>query len=395
MRNENNWLSTYLEYTKPMESPTNYHIWCGISIVASCLRRRVWVDTGFRTYPNLYVVLVGGPGRTRKTSAIIAATRLVEKLDDIQLSADSTTRASLIRTLKDAEQSVARDDGRVYTHSSLTIISKELSVFLGTGDHDLLSFLTDLYDAPTCWEYKIKNPSGHPPRTTDKIYNAWLNLLGASTPAWLVGSMPLTAIGGGFTSRVIFIVEDSIRHKNAFPFLDLKLYKNLTEDLEEISMLYGEIQITTKAKNFYENWYLTKDDNALTDPRFQGYMERKHVHLLKTALILSVCDIDNENKIKEKHISQALAFLNEIENNMTRAFGAAGRSPIAADIDTILTTIRNAGGMIEKNQLITAIAMDVHPKEIDIVADTLQRMGHIEIKFDAISNKVFYKAIKK
>lgn len=389
MRNESNWLSSYLEYTKPLESPTSYHIWSGIGVVAACLGRRVWADVGFRVYPNLYIVLVGGAGKCRKTSAITAATSLVENLTDVKLSADSITREALIRALKQSEQMMTKKDGKIYTHSSLTIISKELSVFLGTGNHDLLSLLTDLYDCSNRWEYRTKG-SG-----IDTIFNAWLNLLGASTPAWLVGSMPLTAIGGGFTSRVIFIVEDNVRHKNAFPILDKALAKRLSMDLEEMSMMVGRINMTTKAKDFFEYWYINKDDNTLTDPRFLGYMERKHVHLIKTALILCACDKEANNEMKEIHLIQALQFLDDIEKNMTRAFGAAGRSPIAADIDTILTTIRNAGGMIDKNHLISAIAMDVHPKEIDIVADTLQRMGHIEIKFDPKSGNVFYKAIKK
>lgn len=387
MRNESNWLSSYLEYTKPLESPTSYHIWSGISVVAACLRRRVWANVGFRVYPNLYIVLVGPAGKARKTTAIIAATELVEKLQDVKLSADSITREALIQALKGSEQQMPLASSKIYIHSSLTIISKELSVFLGTGNHDLLSLLTDLYDAPSRWEYRTKG-SG-----IDTIYNAWLNLLGASTPAWLVGSMPLTAIGGGFTSRVIFIVEESVRHKNAFPMLDGRLKERLSNDLEEISMLSGELEMTQTAKDFFASWYEDEKRETLTDPRFQGYMERKHIHAIKAAIILSVCDNKSDGILSEVHIAQALQFLDSIEKNMTRAFGAAGRSPIAADIDTILTAIRQAR-VIERDDLIKVIAMEVHPKEIDIVADTLSRMGHIKVKIDAVKNKVYYEAIK-
>lgn len=394
MRKNDNWLKSYLEYTKPLESPTNFHIWCGLSIVAATLRRRVWVDIGFEVYPNLYIVLVSGPGRCRKTSAITTAIKLITHLPDVKFSADATTRESLIRSLKDTEQLITCADGKIRAHSSLTVVSKELSVFLGTGNHDLLSLLTDLFDAPERWEYKTKNPTGNPPRTTDTIYNVWLNILGASTPAWLVGSMPLTAIGGGFTSRVIFIVEDNVRHKNAFPRLNKELASSLMEDLEEISMLSGEIVMTEEAINMFGDWYDKKDDK-ITDARFQGYMERKHVHLMKVATVLSVCDIKSNMTIEAYHIRQATDLLNGIEKNMVRAFGAAGRSPIAPDIDTILTAIKNSGGLIEKTQLLSVIAMDVHPKEIDIVASVLRDMGHIDISYDVIKGKTFYKLKEK
>lgn len=396
MRYEENWLDSYLKYTAPLESPTNYHIWCGLSIISTCLRRRVWTDVGFEVYPSLYVVLVGGPGRCRKSSAIKAATELIDNLPDVKCSADATTRESLIRALKDTEQNVMNvNTGKVYTHSSLTIVSKELSVFLGTGNHDLLSLLTDLYDAPSKWEYKTKNPTGNPPRTTDTIYNAWLNLLGASTPAWLVGSMPLTAIGGGFTSRVIFIVEENVRHKNTFPRLNKELGKKLEKDLEYMSMLIGEIKLTDEALDFYDKWYTSQNLDSVTDVRFSGYYERKHVHLMKASIPIAIADAGYEMTIDKVHIQRALEYLNAIEKNMTRAFGAAGRSPIAADIDQILTVIRQCGGVIEKSQLMTVIQMDVHPKELDIVCQTLQTTGQIEIQYDIVKGKTFYKAVKK
>jgi hypothetical protein len=346
-RHEDNWLKSYLDYTAPLESPTTYHIWSGISIVAGCLRRRIWADVGFDVFPNLYIVLVGPAGKCRKTSAINTATKLITAIDGI------------------------------YTHSSLTVISKELSVFLGTGNHDLLSLLTDMYDCAERWEYRTKG-SG-----IDTIHNLWLNILGASTPAWLVGSMPLTAIGGGFTSRVIFVVEDDVRHKNPFPRLDKAHRKRLSDDLGDISKLTGEIKMTKAAEDMYGEWYESLSNQTITDPRFQGYVERKHIHLVKTAIVLSVCDAQ-ANGIEDIHVKQALTFLTDIERNMVRAFGAAGRSPIAADIDTILNTIR-ASNIITKEQLIGAIAID-----------TLSKMGHIEIKFDSRNpTNPVYHAVKK
>lgn len=378
-------LESYLEYTELLESPDNYHIWCCLSLVASCLQRKVYLDMGyFNIYPNLYIVLVGPPGKCRKGISIAASTGLVADMTDVKVSADSITREALIRAIKTSEQSTERD-GKPYIHSSLTIISKELSVFLGSGNHDLLSLLTDLYDDHDRWEYRTKN-SG-----VDTIYNLWLNMLAASTPSWLVGSIPLTAIGGGFTSRVIFVVEDDVRRKNPRPSLtdkEIELKEHLKDDLERISMLNGKMILTDEAKKYYDNWYLN-NNTKIEDSRFWGYAERKHVHLLKVAMVLSACTGDTK-EITHVHIKDALGLLDIIEGNMVRAFGAAGRSPVAMDIDEILNAIKVAG-TIERAQLQRTSWVNVHPNDFTVVLNTLMEMGVIEAEYDGETKKTFYK----
>jgi len=157
MRRCKDFISSYMEYTAKSESPESYHRWCAMSIIASAVRRQVWIDMGFfRVYPNMYIVLVGPPGRCRKSVAINTATNLIQGLSDIRVSADAITREALIRAIKLSETQTEIGN-KIYMHSSITIISKELSVFLGTNNSDLLSLLTDLYDNPDMWEYRTKN----------------------------------------------------------------------------------------------------------------------------------------------------------------------------------------------------------------------------------------------
>lgn len=374
MRRCKNWLTSYLEFTELLESPTSYHIWCGLSTVAACLRRQVWVNMGyFRVYPNLFVVLVAPAGRCRKTVAIAVATSLLQDFSDVRLSADNITREALIKAVKTSEVMCVMPDKTIYMHSSLTIISKELSVFLGTGNHDLLSLLTDLFDCPDKWEYRTKG-SG-----VDSCIGIWLNMLAASTPSWLVGSIPLTAIGGGFTSRVIFVVEDDVRLKNPLPLLtdrQLRIREDLVFDLEQIQMSRGEYQLTKKAQEWFSEWYL-RDNTKINDPRFWGYSERKHIHLLKVATLISVCE-GGPNIIDEVHLAMALKLINALEPSMVDAFGAAGRSELAPDIDLILNYIIEKKA-VTKEQIYNSTWRDVDPRVLDIIIDTLKNMGKITI----------------
>ena len=362
----NNFITTYLDYTSLQESPDNFHVWSAMSTVAACLRRLVWVDMGyFKVYPNLFIVLVSPPGKCRKSVSITMATDLAKDLPDVVISADAITREALILEL-DKSSRMADIGGEPYIHSSLTIISKELSVFLGTGNTDLLSLLTDLYDSPIKWEYKTKN------KGVNTINGVWLNMLGASTPAWLVGSIPINAIGGGFTSRVIFVVEDDVRRKNALPFLtdrERQLRDELTLGLERISMIKGEFQLSSKAKSFFINWY-ERENIKIDDQRFAGYSERKHIHAVKIATVLAVCE-GSEGLIEDTHLKKAIHLLTSIEGRMIKAFGAVGRSPIAADIDEICSRVMDAGH-ITREQLMRDTRMNIHPEVFDTIITTLK-----------------------
>jgi hypothetical protein len=66
------WLESYLDYTENSESPISYHTWCGLSVIAGALQRKVYLRWGLGRviYPNVYAVLVGASGRTRKGVAI-------------------------------------------------------------------------------------------------------------------------------------------------------------------------------------------------------------------------------------------------------------------------------------------------------------------------------------
>ena len=71
-----------MEYTANTEPPKLYHLWSGITAIASALRRKCFCNWGMRgyVYPNFYVALVGPPGG-RKGTAMRLAKTFVEDLE--------------------------------------------------------------------------------------------------------------------------------------------------------------------------------------------------------------------------------------------------------------------------------------------------------------------------
>ena len=77
----------------------------------------------------MYIVLVG-PSGCRKGTAMGPGYSFLRKVG-AKLSAEATTREALIGSLELCKDTSVAPDGTSYDHSSLTIFSQELTVFLG------------------------------------------------------------------------------------------------------------------------------------------------------------------------------------------------------------------------------------------------------------------------
>ena len=133
-------LSAYLKYSAKTEPPQSYHIWTCLSVIGAALQRKVYLRWGFKTlYPNIYVVLIG-PSGCRKGTAMNIGKDLLQEINGILMASESTTREALIRDMKDGITTFTDPtDQMLKFHSSVTVFSEELSVFLGQQNIKFLS----------------------------------------------------------------------------------------------------------------------------------------------------------------------------------------------------------------------------------------------------------------
>lgn len=196
-----NWIESYMEYTENTEPPRKFRQWMALSTLASVLQRKCVLHWGTETfYPNMYIVLVGPPA-ARKGTAMRAGREFLDNLG-ISVASDESSRQKLIKTLQESGVADQDDDGSINWHSSLTIHSSELTVFLGYGARELLSMLCKWYDCEARYTYDTHA------RGKEEVPNVWVHLLGATTPGQLRASLPEDAVGSGFTSRVVFVYEE-------------------------------------------------------------------------------------------------------------------------------------------------------------------------------------------
>lgn len=389
------WLESYLDYTENSESPLSYHTWCGLSVIAGALQRRAYLKWGLGQiiYPNLYVVLIGPSGRTRKGVSLGIAKDFLKQIKTVSIAPESSSgRQAMILAMKRSFANFQDPtDGKVKFHCAITAFSEELSVFLGQGDIAYLSNLTDWYDSKDDWEYETVG------RGKDTLQGLCLNLMGGTAPDWIQSMIPPEAVGGGFTSRVIFVVEERKRKIVPEHFVtpeEQALQGVLIRDLERISKLAGEVKFTEEGKKLYTDWYIDQDTQlslgnpVIDDTRFSGYCERRATHIRKLMIICSASRGDDLT-IRAEDFVRAKGLLEAVEVNMGKTFGGFGKARNSDVTENIKNYIQHMGISTRKS-IMAKFYRDIDPMGLSVIEQTLEQMGVVKVELKpAIGDKVY------
>jgi hypothetical protein len=322
-RNLPNFVDGFLRYTEGRGSPSIYRKWTAIFLIGAVLERKAWMITAKgKWFANQYINLVG-PAGVGKSLCTSIAYNLMNDIrtpeSPIHIAPTSVTKASLIDRLDKAERRIVRlhDTPPITSFNSLTVIASELGVFLPAWDGDFMSTLTDLWDNGRYEETR---------RTRDlhiNIPNAQLNLLTATTPAYLNALLPEGAWEFGFMSRVINIYSGESAYTDIFAELDMdnSAYKVLAADLKDIYGIFGEFKVTDEAKIAINRWGSTGGPPRPDHPKLTHYVTRRMAHLLKLCIIASAAT-DSERIITLDHYAEALDWMVEAETFMPDIFKA-------------------------------------------------------------------------
>lgn len=325
-----------MEWTKESESPDNYHMFAALSAISAAVKRNVWVDQGmYILYPNMYVALVGPPGRTAKSTAMYMASQIAQGAGVIKFGPNSCTREQLIRALVES---------KLNNQCAMAVWSSEFSSLIGPSGLLMIQFLLDIYDCnytdPSGWKYETKHQG------KDAIVNPYLAGLFCTTPDYLVESMPDNIIGHGFTSRVIFVHEEKERLINPRPAkTDDLLGAALVSDLRHISRIAGQFTWTEAGAAAYDAYYQSLYDNIPEDHRIEGYHWRKKIHILKVAMLLSLAESDSL-VLDRRDIDAAVQILHRIEHNMARVFRSVGKYEYTTDVERVGAYVHNHGHVL-------------------------------------------------
>lgn len=374
------WLERYLDYTSEQESPQLFHLWVGISVLASALGRKVWIDRGHYTlFPNLYVVLVGASARVRKTTALNIGFHLFKEAFPAHCTiAQKITPEALIGVLRDEAKEKGSAEG--------VMVSSELSVFLGSSirDDSLIQLLTKLYDCESTMDYHTII------RGKEVLPNVCFNMLGATTPEWIKTSMPSHAVGGGFTSRIIFVYQFEGERRIPFPTVSSRqaqLKAALIKDLQHIGSIKGGVVLTAEAKEWYSDWYCDVYNPDGKESGLEGYYGRKADTLLKLAVVFTVSRT-GKIVVDEQDLVKALNAMNENEKYLPEIMRNIQSNLIGEERGKVLRVISRRSE-ISYGDLLRAVSYCIDSAKLNMVINGLVEEGAIEESIDGKGKRHF------
>lgn len=334
-----NWILSYLRLTEETEPPSCFHLWTAVTIIGAMLGRKCEVKLGPETFcPNLYTVLIGPPG-VRKGTAIKYGSDIVGEVQGVTQAPDAVTKEQLVAEFELVKDSVQMN-GNMFVHSSMFVVAPELVVFIKENDHERLGYLCQLYDLLNKFEYKTKTS------TNQYIVNPFLTILGATTPNWVEIAMKQLGVGGGMTSRTIYVYA-SVKGKH-IPVTRMKPFDNvlrgkLISDLGEIRRMAGRFEVSPEADNVYSDWYEGRyRETGIDDSRFASYWERLPAMVIKTAMIVSAAKRETM-RIEAADIVHSIRMFEAIHPEMPQAFGGLGRNVIGSQTEMVRTFLREKG----------------------------------------------------
>lgn len=318
------------------------HFWAGVSAIAGALRRRVWIDMSyFKWHANHYIIFVAPPGIVSKSSTARIAMDLLRQVPGINFGPDIVTWPKLVEVFEShAEQ--FEYNREFITQCAVTLQSSEFGNLVNPQDREMIDLLVDLWDSNTGAFTKATKNSGQ-----NMIENPWVNLIACTTPAWIAGNFPEYVIGGGFTSRCLFVYAEKKDKLVAYPHLEVpanlkSVAAALVTDLQYIAAnLVGQYILQPDALEWGRVWYKFHYEHPpanLLDDRFGGYLARKQTHLHKLAMVMAAAQRD-EMVITADDLSLANSMIDALEQDMPKVFAKIGRSQESVQAERFISFV--------------------------------------------------------
>ena len=382
---KNSFIHKYLEYTKGTESPTRFHVWSGLSLIACLLGRNVHTHLGhYILYPNMYIILVAESARCRKSTATDIA------IDDYL---DSSRLCRIFREKMTAEFICTELASTEFLQNDVVLYAPELATFLGaTGfQSGLIPLITSWYGCPQHRDYKTKGAGKF------DMTNICINILGATTLDWMSNSMPGETVEGGFTGRVLFVVAEEPRQRVAWPIIttEQSLHKkDLMVDMHRIRKMVGRMVYSEEAINHFGLWY--QDFKEPKDLRLRGFDGRLGDHCRKLAMIFSASE-GHTMTVEKRHVKLAISVLSEVAKLMHLAYRGAAFSKSSKDIDRVLRQLEKMGGKCAHSILLKRNSHYLNAEDFKQVMRTLTEQGDVKESFSCGGTKkgIVYELIKK
>lgn len=376
---DGSWLDHFVSLGVDCESPIIYFKWVGLTTLAAALRRRAYMDRGMYTlYPNMYVILVAPPGITRKsTAADFGYVRIASRVQQIRGFCGRITPEKFLRKLQNVEIEQEQGGTALTENGSLYVYASELNNLVKGGTKNALSLLdlfTGLYGSGDVFTYDTVTHGEL------ELRNVYINFLACTTPNDIRELIGRSGVESGFTSRTIFIYQDSGSPRSWVELSDeqKELIETLRRDLIRITQLRGQFQVPAEVKRWFDGWY---QGNYYTCPvpELVHYWTRRHDQLLKIAMLISVSK-RSDLTVTVQDMEEAKVLLEEAEKRMHEAFSSIDQTNESLLRDALLQFLKSNKKAVKHSSLLRKFQHRIRSaKELKEALQDLSEAGLIKI----------------
>lgn len=344
----------YLKYTSDSEVPTFFNRWSAIAGIGAYLGRSFYFNHGhFSIYPNTYCMLIGNPG-TRKSTAIKVMKKILKLAGYDTIAANKTSKEKFMMDLAEGFHANGSDSmdtldtvldqnlwGAELQNSSPAecfIMADEFNNFMGQGNLEFISLLTELWDFEGTFKNKIKTGK------SISISDPTISILGGNTPTGFSSAFPTEILGQGFFSRLLLIYGEPNGRRITFPSApDGNETEEIVTALQRIKIAcIGNVTVQPLAYKLLDKVY--KKISPVEDMRFESYYSRRFNHLIKLTLIIAAARLSLT--VTERDVIYANTILTHTEHLMPKALGEFGKARHSDVSHKIVSLLENATDIV-------------------------------------------------
>lgn len=371
-------LSDYAIVASGNEVPALFHKWAGISAMSHIIGRRVWMDRGglHPVFLNLYCIFVSDPG-VKKSTAMFIASKLVEEIDPlIQIAGDSETRESLLERMGKKDSPCIRPyvhNNEIYNSVQMSIFANEIInlIFAGGEPAAMLGFLIDIWDKDPYRNYTKS-------KGKDLIHRPFVTILGCMTKEKIKELVSQKIVSDGMTRRCIFVYGK--REGLSEPILkitpeQIAARKRCVETGRELLNISGSFSFSPDGADTFVSWYHknTKRKDTTASTVLSGVLETKPELVQKLAMILALDENPTNRQLNSDHITNAVAYLDQVEMGGVQLFEGIGRNPLSSVRVAITQLLDEQNDPINIKFIYNRFASEASVKELDEVMDGMSK----------------------
>lgn len=378
-------IKLFIEFMKNAKSSEDFILWTSISMVAGALGRKVWVDiNGYSLYPNLFILLIGKPGITYKTSVARRAADFLSELKTTNMLSENLTPAAMLNQMSEHSRLAnCMIEGKSFHNGACFLYSGEIVNVLGKSKYgNMVNILTELYDSdPNGWHKDRPWKKDTLASGSVHIYNPCLNVLGATTPDTFIGQIiSRDEIKSGFVSRLITVYDAFPKPKKSIWETEAEakareaISLDIKESLKTISKLSGPMLLDDSVKEAYLNFMEENDEVIVkeTDDRVNSFLGRKPNTILKVATVLTAAEAGSK-RIELRHWEAARLLIERMSEKSDLLFAGHGESRYVTCINEIKVQLRKYNGLLE-SELLTLLFKDYDSRMVEEAMRTMIKM---------------------